>query len=221
MKSIFVGIFFLLLIQLTSFGQETILLKDDFTDNKMGWRQRKDSNFRVTVKDGVLHLEKFQKNFTSRGCLWYSKTIQGLNTLNNFSVIFSAKFLSGGDIFEEIDFQWGDMKRDVNGNSKANLYQVNFFLQGEVRLDHFNSKWDYFPKRSIKHLLGNNFDPHQINKYELIQRDGFIYFQINGVEVLKQKGDPVPGNSIGFLQCLKSAWEIDKIEIRQQLQMYL
>ena len=197
------------------------IFEENFNDNTRRWSIRNDTNFIVKIRDGVLHLEKLEKNFTHRGCQWYSKIIPGFNTLNNFSITYYIKFISGGDIFDEIDFLWGDMKRDAKGNSNSNIYQFNFFLKGEVRLNHFNSKWDYPPNRSIKHLLGSNFDPHRSNKYELIQKDGFVYFQINGVEVLKQECNPISGNSIGFQQCLKSAWEIDKIEIRQQPQVFV
>ena len=212
------SIFFISVLLITfqsTFSQEKIF-EDNCNDNSKRWRVRNDSNFLVTVKDGVLHLEKFQQNFTSRGCLWYSKVIPGFNTINNFSVTFYAKFVSGGDIFDAIDLLWGDMKKDATGRTNSNIYQLNFFLRGEVRLNHFNIKWDYPPNISIRHLLSKDFDAHSMNKYELIQKDGFVYFKINEVEVLKQKRDPIAGNSIGFQQCMKSAWEIDKIEIRQQ-----
>lgn len=65
-------------------------------------------------------------------------------------------------------------------------------------------------------MLRKGFDAYNINKYELIQKNGFIYFLVNNIELLKQARKPIAGNNIGFQQCLKSAWEIDKIEIRQK-----
>lgn len=197
------------------FGQQT-LLDDDFENNKNGWRQRHDSNFRVAVENGVLHLEKFGKNFISRGCLWYNKTIPGLNTLNDFSITFYASFVSGGDIFDAMDIQWGESMRRENDRIVSGLYQLMFMHRGEVKLDHFNRSWTYFVRKNIKTLLGEGFNPKESNKYELIQKDSFLIFRINGKEVMNQHYSPVAGNSIGFQQCLKSAWEIDKIIVRQE-----
>lgn len=208
--------FLIITFQKTSFGQEKILLRDDFKNNRRGWELQNDSNFLVSITDGVLHLEKLHKNFTSRGCLWYSKNIHRLNTLNNLSLTFYARFVSGGDIMDMIDFQWGDKGKVVNGRLNSNLYQLQFFIRGEVRLNYFNSNWNYFVRKNIKTLLGSEFNSNQFNKYEIIQKDGFIIFYINNKEVLKQLTKPIEGSSIGFQQCLKSAWEIDKIEIRQQ-----
>ncbi|MEJ7672998.1 MAG: hypothetical protein WKF59_09860 [Chitinophagaceae bacterium] len=156
-------------------------------------------------KKGVLHLEKLEKNFARRGCLWYNKIIPGFNTLNNFHITIYLKYSTGGENFDAIDFLWGD----------KGIYQLNFFPSGEVRLNYFNVKWDYPPNLNIKHLLSEDFDARNLNKYDLIQKDGFIYFMVNDIELLKQARKPMRGNSIGFQQCLKSAWEIDKIEIRQ------
>ncbi|MDB5198628.1 MAG: hypothetical protein JWO92_591 [Chitinophagaceae bacterium] len=200
----------------TTFGQGKILLQDDFKNNKKGWKLQHDSDFFVDIKRGVLHLEKLQKNFTRRGCLWYNKIIPGLNTLNDFSITIYAKFLSGGDISDMIDLQWGNRGTTVNRKLTSNLYQLNFFMRGEIRLDYFNYNWNYSVKKSINKLLeANDFNPNQVNKYELIQKDEFVIFSVNGKEVLKQLCNPIAGNSIGFQQCLKSAWEIDKIVIRQ------
>src|SRR5205085_12651877 len=104
----------------------------------------------------------------------------------------------------------------VNGRLNSNLYQLEFFPRGEVRLNYFNSNWNYFVRKNIKELLGAEFSSNRFNKYEIIQKDGFIIFSINNKEVLKQLTKPIEGSSIGFQQCLKSAWEIDEIEIQQQ-----
>ncbi len=198
-----------------SFSQDKVLLRDDFNNNKNKWDLQDNSRFVVDIKNGALHLEKLEKNFTSRGCLWYSKTIDGFNTLDNFSITYYARFISGGDIFEMMDFQWGYKGPVVDRQVKSNLYQLNFFLNGDVRLDCFNSSWKNFTRKSIKTSLGDEFDPHHINKYDIIQKDGIIIFSINDKEVFKQFCTPIAGNTIGFQQCLKSAWEIDKIIIRQ------
>lgn len=191
------------------------IFQDDFKDNRNGWRLRHDSNFLVEIRNGALHIEKYQKNFVSRGCLWYNKSIPGLNTLEDFTVTIYAKFISGGDIFDWMDFQWGTRLQPVN-RSKQNLagnslYQLSFIITGEVKLDYFDNNWSYFVRKNIKDALGERFDAHKINKYEISQKDSLVIFKINNKEVLRHFCAPVAGNSIGFQQCLKTAWEIDKI----------
>lgn len=217
MFKIFFYIILLGSLPIPALSQENILFKENFKNNKNKWEIQKDSDFVVYIKKGVLHLEKLEKNFARRGCLWYNKIIPGFNTLNNFHITIYVKYLSGGDILDAIDFLWGDKGTLIKDRYTSNLYQLNFFLKGEIRLNHFNMNWDYPPSQNIKHLLSKEFDAHKFNKYDLIQKDRFIYFMVNDIELLKQASKPVPGNSIGFQQCLKSAWEIDKIEIRQAI----
>jgi len=198
-----------------AFSQDKILLKEDFKNNKNAWHLQKDSNFLVEINKGVLHLQKFEKNRIKNGCLWYNKIIPGLNTLKDFSITIYARYLSGGDIFEMIDFQWGTRDKTIAG-SNTSLYQFNFFLNGEVRLDYFNKRWNYFVKKDVKLLINHHsFKPGVLNKYEIVQKAGFTTFSINGNEYFKQPYNPIAGNSIGFQQCLKSAWEIDKIIVKQ------
>lgn len=200
-----------------AFSQEKIF-EDDFKDNRNGWMLKHDSNFLVDIRNGCLHIEKFQKNFVSRGCLWYSKAIPGLNTGKDFSITFYAKYLTGGDIFDLMDVQWGNRLQPKNPSKplpENSLYQLNFIMTGEVKLDYFDNNWTYFVRKNIKALLGEQFDAKKINKYEIAQTDSLVIFRVNDKEVLKQFCNPVSGNSIGFQQCLKTAWEIDRIEIRQ------
>ena len=215
----FYTLFLISLFTLTAFSQKKIF-EDDFNNNKNGWKLRHDSNFLVDIRNGALHIEKFQKNFVSRGCLWYNKNIPGLNTLNDFSITLYAKFLSGGDLFDWIDFQWGNRlePKDLSKpkTSSNSLYQLSFIITGEVKLDYFDNNWTYFVRKNIKTLLGEKFDAKKINKYELVQKDSLIIFRVNDKDVLKQFCNPIAGNSIGFQQCLKTAWEIDRIVIRQQ-----
>ncbi|MEJ6980074.1 T9SS type A sorting domain-containing protein [Pedobacter sp. P351] len=210
--------FFLVFIfsQCQAFGQGRILLKDDFKDNKNKWALKKNSDFLVEIKAGALHLEKFEKNRQRNGCLWYGKTIPQLNTLKNFSITLFARFVSGGDIIELIDLQWGARNKSVSGNITGGLYQLSFHRRGRVHLDYFHTKWSYFVRKDINPALLKDFDFTNLNKYEIIQNNGFVILKVNDQEVLKQFTKPIPGNTIGFQQCLKSAWEIDKIIVRQE-----
>ncbi|GAA4741176.1 hypothetical protein [Flavisolibacter ginsenosidimutans] len=201
----------------TSVFSQKILLEDDFNDNRNGWRLQHDSSFFVDIKDGVLHIEKFEKNFISRGCLWYNKIIPGLNTLNNFSITLYAKFLHGDDVADVIDLQWGENQRMADGRVASSLYQLTLMLRSKVKLELFNLKWTYITEEELPSEWMTTFNPRQLNKYELVQKDSILTFRINDQEVLKQLYTPIAGNSIGIQQCLKAAWEIDKIVIRQDI----
>jgi Secretion system C-terminal sorting domain len=48
-----------------------------------------------------------------------------------------------------------------------------------------------------------------------VQQGGFIILKINDQQYFKQYANPISGNAIGFQGCLKSAWEIDKIIVKQ------
>lgn len=201
------------------FSQMKTLLDDDFKNNEHGWQLQRDKSFLVAMDSGVLHIEKYIKNFTDRGCLWYNKTVPGLNTLQNFSITLYARFLSGGDISDKIDLQWGNhVSNDKTGATESNLYQMNIMFRGKLHLDYFNSQWTYSVRKDVKEMMEENrFDPNGLNKYELVQQDSFIMLNINDKPYFKQLYSPVPGNSFGFQQCMKSAWEIDRIIVRQQV----
>ena len=211
-------LFVLCFISLNAFAQKKIF-DEDFKNNKNGWRLRNDSNFVVDIRNGMLHLEKLQKNFVSRGCLWYNKQIPELDTKNDFSLVIHAKFLTGDDVGNWIDFQWGNrLTPVVPGKPKPannNLYQLNFKITGELRFEYFDNKWNFYVRKDFRELLGQGFDAKAINKYEIIQKDSLVLFKINDIEVWKHACEPIAGNSIGFQQCLKTAWEIDHIIIRK------
>lgn len=197
-----------------AFGQQP-LFEDDFNDNKNGWRLQSDSNFLVEIKNGALHLEKFEKNFTSRGCLWYNKPVPGLNTLADFSITLYARFLHGDDVADVLDLQWGESQQRTEGRVASSLYQLTFLLKGEIRLERFKPGWTTVARERLPSEWNATFDPKQLNKYELLQQDSVVSLRINDREVFKQAYSPIAGSSIGIQQCLKSAWEIDKIVIRQ------
>jgi len=206
---------FILLLGSASFCQDKLLLSENFNNNKNGWRLRYDSSFSVIIDKGVLHLEKLKKNFIDRGCLWLKKEIKGLNTAEDFSITIFAKFLSGGDIFDMLDIQWGAWDK-VIASKVTGIYQLNFMLKGDVKLDYFNMQWNYTLRTKAKEILDKNlYQPGKFNKYEIVQQGGFIILKINDQQYFKQYASPISGNAIGFQGCLKSAWEIDKIIVKQ------
>ncbi|HAH54494.1 MAG TPA: hypothetical protein DCM02_04210 [Flavobacterium sp.] len=214
-KSHIFGILFFVTL---CYGQEKIVLNENFNNNRNSWDLRPTSKeFKVTIEKGVLHLEKFHKNFDNRGCLWYSKEVEGFDTSKNFSIVVKAKQISNGDFTDVLDIQWG-VSSKININKTAMLYQLNIFMSGEVRLDFFQKKWDNFNKVNIKKKLDEmDFDPKANNRYEILQEDAFVSLKINEKEVYKQYVFPIEGSSIGFQHCLKGAWEIDQIVVSQLL----
>ncbi len=211
-----ISILLLFAFQKTVFCQDKILLADDFNNNSNHWKLVNDSNFLVEIKHGVLHIQKFQKNSIQNGCLWYSKPIDGFDTHENFSIAFYAKYISGGDIFDDIDLQWGKLNSEDTWRETPSLYQLSFMYRGEIHLNYFSKEWTYLIRKDTKDLLnGLAFNPYKINKYELIQKDGFVIVKVNDKEFFKQLTPPIDGNSIGFQQCMKNAWEIDKIIVKQ------
>jgi hypothetical protein len=148
----------------TASAQPKVLLADKFKNNKNGWRLQNDTSFLVDIKDGVLHIEKFKKNYTDRGCLWYTKVINGLNTLEDFSITIYAKFISGGDVVDMIDMQWGTWDKKIS-SKVTSIYQLNFLLKGDVKLDYFNKTWNYSLRQKSKEILDRNlYRPNEYNK---------------------------------------------------------
>ena len=209
----------LLLSALTQplFSQNKILLEDDFKNNRNKWKLRNDTDFVVNISNGFLHLEKKYKNYDRRGCLWYNRTIPNFNTAKNFSITIYAKLISGGDIFERFDVQWGYRDNSKINRTSDSLYQINLMLKGGLRLDYFNSKWNYNVHKNAQEILkGINFNAANINKYEVVQKDGIVTFLVNDKELLKHATNTIAGNFIGFQHCMKSVWEFDKIIVQQQ-----
>ena len=198
-----------------SYCQNKILFTENFSNNKNEWGLQNDSSFSVSIDKGKLRIEKLKKNFDDRGCLWYKKEIPELNTLENFSITIYAKFISGGDILEMFELQWGDWDTKVS-SKVTSIYQLNFFLKGDVKLDYFNNGWNYSLREKIKEIDKHNpFLNEEFNKFEVIQKDGFVIFNINDKPFFKQFANPIAGNSLGIQGCLKSVWEIDKIVVKQ------
>jgi hypothetical protein len=230
LRKLFVFITFNCLVSI-AYAQQSIIFEDDFNDNKNNWKLFSNSQFAVNIEHSALHIQKYEKNISSRGCLWLSKEIPGFNTSTDFSITFYAKMLSSDDLFSLIDFQWGfrnDYGKNING--RDSLYQANFILDGRVDLNYFDKKWNYLyktslPDTSIKLTTASRIvkkDNYPLpylkdafNKFEIIQKDDSCIIKVNDVELLHKPIRRIYGNSIGIQHCLKSAWQMDRLIIRQ------
>ena len=90
-KSHIFGILFFVTL---CYGQEKIVLNENFNNNRNSWDLRPTSKeFKVTIEKGVLHLEKFHKNFDNSSSL--TTLCSSLSSLHlNFPSIIFASHLS-------------------------------------------------------------------------------------------------------------------------------
>jgi hypothetical protein len=224
----------LLCITETAFGQSKIIFKERFSNNKRHWKLQHDSDFVVKIDSGKLYIEKFGVNKIRNGCLWLRKAIPGLNTARDFSITFYARVLFYGEAFRMIDMQWGNLGVSDNYGLSASdsLYQLEITPTGSVRPSYFRRgkgwttyAWSDKPTRNDaeekdiyfanKQDLSAVIQQNKFNKYEIIQQADTLSVKINKVLVYKRKIKVIGGNSIGIQQCLKTAWQIDKLIIRQ------
>jgi hypothetical protein len=232
MKNYLLLFFCFLLFSQDSVGQYKKIFKETFRNNKNGWKLYNDSDFIVQIRHGKLYIQKLGLNRKRNGCLWYNKSIPHFDTKKNFSIFFYAKVLSYGDIFNAIDLQWGNPLNYENRSDKnSTLYQISI-SPTDIRLALFESNkgWTYFDRLNtplsdewakddeeadetdISSLLRKG----KFNKYEIDHIDKDIFIKINDKIVYKNTITNISGNSIGIQQCLKSAWKIDKLLIKQE-----
>lgn len=180
---------------------------DNFDNNENNWKMINNKNFLVENENGVLHIEKFEKNRISNGCLWYSKSFEKLDTSKDFSISFDARFISYDDIYNAFDFQWGNMD--------STSYQLSVSIDGKFKLKSFNRiaspqlRWTDIAENEKAGLIKLD----DFNHIQIIQIDGKCFILINKKVVLKTKIN-CSGKQIGFQECLKVAWELDNFKIR-------
>lgn len=186
---------------------QRLIFADRFENNENNWKLLHTDNFLVYMTNGVMRFEKSEKNFNQRGCLWLNQPIDSFNTLNDFTISYDARFVKCSDVFNGIDFQWGNVNHD--------LYQLAFTTGGQVSLKRFTmskeSRWSNITTNVLLGLIKekdfNHVIIHQIGNRCIIC--------INGIEVINTKIERIAGDKIGIQQCLKIIWEMDNLEIRQ------
>ena len=185
-----------------------IVISDDFSDNSNNWKLVNSTEFKVNVDSGRLHIEKLKKNFDSRGCLWYRRNIEKFNTANDFSISFDASIVSSDDIFESIDFQWGNI-------NESSFYQLMMSSDGVIKLDKFNvelqSRWSTVDSQRVQDLL----DKRKINHIRICQLGNRCIVYVNNREVLNTTIEIILGSDIGVQGCMKVAWNMDNLVIKQ------
>ena len=227
--------YFLILLVFSSantFAQSKTIFKEKFNNNKRHWKLQNDSDFVVRIDSGKLYIEKLGVNKIRNGCLWLRKAIPYFNTAKDFSITFYSKVLFYKDIFPIIDMQWGNLSvaGDCNIVLCDSLYQLELSPTGAVRAAYFRKGWTYYAW-SDKPVINDNYEKDiyygnkqdmsalikkdQFNKYEIIQQSDTLWVKVNKVLLYKRKIKVIGGNSIGIQQCLKTAWQIDKIIIKQ------
>lgn len=206
-------------------------MDETFDNNNNNWKVFSDSNFKVKIEGGLLHLQKYEKNRINKSCLWYKKEIPNFNTSTDFSITFYAKVLSSDDLFTAIDLQWGFRNAGEGSiNRNDSLYQADFILDGRVHLSYFDKKWNYLYRVSLPDTTKKittstpitvNADfafPYKkdaFNKFEIIQKGDTCIIKVNDIELINKPIRRIYGNSIGIQKCLKSSIVIDRIIVKQ------
>jgi hypothetical protein len=184
-----------------------VIFADDFSDNNKKWNQISNKEFQLVVTDGYLRIDKYNRNRVSNGCLWYKKAIDSLDTSRDFSISFDARFIKGDDVAYSMDFEWGNLNDD--------FYQLNISPNGTVRLNRYSrlqkSRWSYLISKYSQLIRKGT----QYNRVTIRQQLDNCKIVINDKLVIKYNVDRIPGNCIGFLDCLKVTWDMDNLEIRQ------
>jgi hypothetical protein len=184
-----------------------VVFSDNFSDNSNKWDFRDDENFHLGIENGVLKIEKYFKNSQNNGCLWYRKDIAGFNSGKDFTISFDARFVSANDVYEAIDFQWGDVSE--------NLFQLSICSNGQVKLEDFH-KGKMPGWNSVCSTINLNLiNEKEFNNIKICQIAKTCIVYINGKEVMNTPIDPIIGNGIGIQECLKVSWEMDNLVIRQ------
>lgn len=179
------------------------IFSDNFDDNRNKWIQKSSPDFSVKIMDGHLSIDKFERNKIKNGCLWYEKTIDSLQTASNFSILFDARFVNYDDVSNSIDFQWGNLNDD--------LYQLRFDIDGNITFKRFtNHNWIDIITVQKSNLISTD----KFNKIVISQINDKCITIINNTEVFETKIEKIPGNKIGFQECLKVSWEFDNLIIR-------
>jgi hypothetical protein len=201
-----------------------LVFKETFSNNRNEWKIYNNKDFKVDIRNGKLYMEKFVKNRISNGCLWYAKRINNFDTSKDFSITFYAKVIDWDDVSNSVDIQWGKINDDTSKNkiSNVSLYQMDI-SESFIRLSYFNNQegWTYYKWSNELRFPGKQpvstaFKRNKFNKYEIIQKNNSLTIKVNNKTVyLKTLDFLVKGSCIGFQQCLKSSWEIDKIIIKQ------
>lgn len=210
--------FLLVIYGSISFAQKNVIFNDDFEGYKNEWQQIKNSEFIVKQDQGKLLFSKANNNRIINGCLWYKKTIPNFNTEQNFSIEFEAKSKSSEFKDYFFDIQWGKLQ-EFDGVRKTAIYQIDFNAD-KVRLSRLvkPNNWQYFAwsdQLLDQSLSKFSMERNVSNKFEIIQQDGTLLIKINGILVYKLPIEVQNGSEIGFQNCLKSEWELDKITIKQ------
>jgi hypothetical protein len=186
---------------------EKVIFADDFTDNSKKWKLVSNKEFKLVITHGYLRINKYKRNRVSNGCLWYRKAINGLDTSRDFSISFDARIIKSDDVSNSIDFQWGNLNDD--------LYQLTISKEGIVRLNRFNgqqkSRWSYLHSENTKSIRKGTL----YNRITIYQQFDYCQIFINDELVLGCNLERIPGNYIGFQQCVKVKWDMDNLEIRQ------
>lgn len=110
------------------------------------------------------------------------------------------------------------------------MYQADFIMEGRLHLNYFDKKWNYFHRVGLpdtSQKIASNmpitrsaefafpYKKNEFNKHEIIQNGDSIIIKVNDFQILHKPIRRIYGNKLGIQQCLKSAWVMDRIVVKQ------
>ncbi|MDH4057979.1 MAG: hypothetical protein OEU76_04410, partial [Cyclobacteriaceae bacterium] len=185
------------------FGQPDLLLKENFSDNHLGWYEVQDGEHSFKVVNGYYEM-------INAGGVWMTYIYPRLDETKDFS--FEASFIQvDGDVANGYGFIWGyDEKKNLN----------HFII----------STAGYLKTKSVNETGSDGVEWKKIdgvnplgepNHLKMIHQNGELKFLVNGNEVLSRKGFPWYGKTIGFISYTNMRLLIDDFEIYTDLDINL
>jgi len=177
----------------------TVLLSEDFSNNRLKWPVASDEKKEFKVSDGKYY---FSHKREKSG--WYvSQKIKGFNAYRDFKIDVTAKHLSG-ITNNGFGIVWGiEGKNSFHFQISANGY---FRLAKNLDGKFINvSGW----KKSSKVIKAN-----RLNRIGVEKRGNTLYCYINGTSVYQTAFEPFNGSRVGFRVDKKQAAEFDNLIVR-------
>ncbi len=185
------------------FAQLQVLLKEDFTDNRLEWYETKSGDYSIRVTDGY-----YEMISPPEGMMTY--IFPDLDSDRDFS--FEASFSqTAGDESNGFGFIWG-----YDGETSLN----NFIISGNGYGKIWSSDTtrtdakEWFRIESIKPM-------GMANQLKVLKEKEGLKFYVNGHEVLTIKELPWFGNTIGFAAYTNMRLLIDNFIVYNDLDINL
>ncbi|NLR93304.1 hypothetical protein [Flammeovirga agarivorans] len=177
------------------------------------WELKQTDAASMTLENGGLVVEKFQKSTENNFCLWYAKNIETFDTSSDFSMEFDVEIIEGSqDYIAEFDIAWGQ----ISGKEKS-FYQFTLSDKGVCRINKFDNTIDGKYWSYLKEITLLNVNEGDVNHINIIQHQGEMLVMFNEKEIFEFQTSTVQGEDIGFITCQKVKWQLDNLKITDKV----